>query len=117
MRSFPPIVRSAFASLVLACAAAAMASACSNSSDTPLPARPAGGSNGKCTEYKVPAGTDLNSPTVGFQTQVMPILQRNCSYGECHGKSVVPVLGFYGGGSDDAGGPDLTADQIKANLV
>jgi hypothetical protein len=78
-----------------------------------------GAAGGKCVEYKVPASTDLTKPVVGFATQVVPILQRNCSYGECHGKAVFPVLGFYGGGGAD-GGEDPnppTAEQIRENLV
>ncbi len=117
-RPLTPTVRSAFAVFSLAGLFFSIAAGCSSSNDS-LAGSGGGTSGGACTEYQVPASTDLTTPLVGFQTQVMPILQRNCSYGECHGKAVVPVLGFYGGvgvdGGDDPNAP--TADQVRANLV
>jgi hypothetical protein len=38
-----------------------------------------------CNAYVVPAGTDLTTPKVTFQADVLPIVKRSCTDVACHG--------------------------------
>jgi hypothetical protein len=89
--------------LLLASLGCLAAVACSNSS-TPSGSSPDGGT---CTAYVSTA--DLTTPTVSFQTDVLPIFQQSCSVGgpTCHGAPnetalLRPFLGAVGvdGGAD-----------------
>ncbi|MCA9586684.1 MAG: hypothetical protein KC657_15120 [Myxococcales bacterium] len=38
-----------------------------------------------CNAYVVPPGTDLTTPKVSFQADVVPIIKRSCTDAACHG--------------------------------
>jgi hypothetical protein len=105
---FVPFARAALALPVLALAAVV---ACSGS-DSPNGGD--GGSSGQCVAYQLPSGTDLKNPQVSFALQVIPIFQKNCSYGSCHGSQQFPILGDFGGNDADVG---TDPNAIKKNLV
>ena len=64
--------------------AASFAVACSSATNAPP---------GGCTTYVVPAGTDLTTPKVSFQNDVMPIFAASCGLStSCHGAESGPRI-------------------------
>jgi hypothetical protein len=60
--------------------------------------------NGKnapaCTEYTVPAGTDLTAPAVSFKDDVLPAFRQSCVFSSCHGPGLAPSFGPKQGDAD-----------------
>jgi hypothetical protein len=86
---------------------------CSGSSATNGGAGGAGGAEGDCPLYVVPTGTDLTTP-VSFTTDIMVLLNDNCSSTACHGSASAPTGGLFLG-TLCAGAGD--APRVYANLV
>jgi hypothetical protein len=71
------------------------------------------GVGGGCEAYEVPAGTDLTTPTVSLQNDVMPIFNGNCGSMMCHGGEGAPGVLFLG--AESAAGSDFST--VRMGLV
>ena len=72
--------------LVAALATAALLASCSSATNAPAVANK-GGLGGSCPLYKVPAKTDITSPT-SLKNDVIPIFAQNCAQTKaCHAAS------------------------------
>jgi hypothetical protein len=71
------------------------------------------GTGGGCEAYQVPAGTDLTTPTVSLQNDVMQIFNGNCGASACHGMTNVPGGLFLG--AESAAGSDFST--VRSGLV
>jgi hypothetical protein len=82
-------------------------------SDTGSSSASGAGTGGGCEAYQVPAGTDLTTPTVSLQNDVMPIFNDNCGAAACHGTANTPGGLFLG--AESAEGSDFST--VRTGLV
>jgi hypothetical protein len=88
--------------LVASTAAAIVTVACSSPS----------GSGAACTAYVVPQGTDLTTPTMSFQNDILPIFEQSCGLSDsCHGAPGGPRI-FLGSKKVASTTPQMVHDNI-----
>ena len=68
---------------------------CSDGSSSSSSASSSGSSGAQCTDYAVPASTDLKVPVVSFSKDVVPIFRTACAFATCHGAQTGQNQGLY----------------------